>query len=187
MNTPAAQAKYLAPSLGLPAVAVAQPRLLILGSLPGVASLRAQQYYGHPRNGFWPIMQAWLGWASLPSYLERCQALQAQGVVLWDVLKQGVRQGSLDSAIQQQGLMVNDFTELLSAPSLQGLLLNGQKAGQLWQRACRQGLIRPPSTLSLQVLPSTSPAHASLRQADKQAKWLAALPAPLAATGQHGH
>ena len=43
---------------GLPPLVCRHTRLLILGSFPGAASLASQQYYGHPQNQFWRILQA---------------------------------------------------------------------------------------------------------------------------------
>ncbi len=79
----------------------AETRLLILGSLPGDASLKAAQYYAHPRNGFWPLIGGVLGegLAALP-YDERLQRLKARGVGLWDVIASAERSGSLDAAIR---------------------------------------------------------------------------------------
>ena len=80
----------------------ANTQVLILGSLPGAASLAAQQYYAHPRNRFWPLLAAVLKQPDLPAlaYPARLQALLAAGVGLWDVVAQAQRRGSLDANIR---------------------------------------------------------------------------------------
>src|SRR5690606_37900010 len=84
-----------------PPVADARTRLLVLGSLPGRASLAAREYYANPGNGFWRLMGAVTG-VDLPAlpYAARLEALLAHGVGLWDVIAHAERQGSLDSAIR---------------------------------------------------------------------------------------
>lgn len=153
---------------GLPPVVSADTRILILGSFPGAASLAAQQYYAHPRNLLWPILSALTGadLVALP-YAERLPRLLAHGFGLWDVLGACEREGSLDSAIRAPA--ANDFARLHAlCPSLETVGFNGQTSGKFAPRFAAQGY----RTL---VLPSTSPAHASLTYQQKLAHWRALL------------
>jgi TDG/mug DNA glycosylase family protein len=92
-------------------------RVLILGSLPGEASLHLRQYYGNPRNQFWRLIAAMTG-ATLPdAYEDRLAALRDAGIGLWDVVKTASRTGSLDSAIR--GHQPNGLAQLVAdLPSL---------------------------------------------------------------------
>ncbi|KMN31727.1 2-hydroxyacid dehydrogenase [Chromobacterium sp. LK1] len=135
-----------------PPVARADARVLVLGSLPGDASLQAGQYYAHPRNQFWPLLQAITGRPLVElAYAERLDALQGAGVALWDVIASARRRGSLDTSIRDQ--RANDLRELAqSLPRLRAVAFNGataaRAAGQL------DGL-----GLDILALPSSSPAH----------------------------
>ena len=153
---------------GLAPVFGPHTRLLVLGSFPGVASLRAQQYYGHPQNHFWKILGA--VWA-LPlvqmTYPERIAALHAHGLGLWDVYGACEREGSLDANIQSAEL--NDLAWLRSqCPQLQAIAHNG---GESFRHA------RHTATFGLPVvkLPSTSPANASWSLERKRAAWAEVL------------
>ena len=75
-------------------------RVLVLGSMPSVASLDRQEYYGHARNAFWPLMAGLFGFDATAPYEARCLALTSAGVAVWDVLHACVRPGSLDSSIR---------------------------------------------------------------------------------------
>jgi hypoxanthine-DNA glycosylase len=155
-----------------------QPRVLILGSMPGIASLNANRYYAHPRNQFWPMLGALLGFDPQADYARRVQALHQAGIAVWDVLAECERDGSLDSAIDRHSEQPNDIPGLLAAhPSIRTLLLNGQKAAASFRRH-HHGL-----DLDTAILPSTSPAHASMGATEKFAHWHRALRAALAQRG----
>lgn len=152
---------------GLPPLVSAQTRLLILGSFPGVASLAAQQYYGHPQNHFWRILQAI--WPSSPcptgagSYQIRSDWLLARKLGVWDVYAACEREGSLDAAIRKP--LVNDFAGLLQlCPQLEAIAHNG---GESFKHARHTALLGLP----VYKLPSTSPANASWPFERKLAAW----------------
>lgn len=133
----------------------AHTRLLILGSLPGDASLKAAQYYGHPRNAFWRLIGGVIGrdLAALP-YEERLAALKAAGVGLWDVIASAERPGSLDAAIRQPEAA--DLRGLVrTLPDLRAVAFNGGTAARLGR-----AVLADASGVALIDLPSSSPAHA---------------------------
>ncbi|MDI9369388.1 MAG: DNA-deoxyinosine glycosylase [Synergistaceae bacterium] len=143
---------------------------LILGSMPGEASLRAGQYYAHPRNAFWPVMEAVLGVGADLPYEERIAALIDRRVALWDVLASCVRPGSLDSDIVDSTAVPNDLPGFLTEhPLVRTVFFNGTKAEQAWRRHIAPAL--PGSPLRLVRLPSTSPANASYSTERKIEAW----------------
>lgn len=157
---------------GFPPVADAGCRVLILGTMPGTASLRKRQYYGHPRNAFWPIMEALLGIDPSESYEERRRALLDRHIALWDVLESCRRPGSADADIREG--RPNDIAGLLGGCPLIGLVcFNGGGAERLFNRWARPAAGRP-GTRYLR-LPSTSPAFAMPFEA-KLAAWSAVFP-----------
>lgn len=148
-------------------------KVLILGSMPGVASLAAQQYYAHPRNAFWPIMASIAGFDAAAPYAARVEALTRGGFALWDVLQSCVRTGSLDSSIRAGSRVPNDFAAFFSAhPGIRLVCFNGAEAQQSFARHVLPGL--RIDGLRYVRLPSTSPAHA-LPFEHKLAAWRAAL------------
>ena len=156
------------------AVSGAQPKVLVLGSIPGVASLSAMQYYAHPRNAFWPIMAAFFGFAPELDYSERLRALTAADVALWDVLHRCERPGSLDSAIDNSTIHVNPIDRWVQQhASVRGILLNGGKAASELRKAFPALLTSP--VLQVLPLPSTSPAYAAMPLAAKKTHWHQAL------------
>jgi hypoxanthine-DNA glycosylase len=149
---------------GLPPVMDARTRLLVLGSFPGVASLRAQQYYGHPRNHFWPLLSAmWAVDLTAMPYDARLAAFRERGLGLWDVYARCRRQGSLDQAIEDAEF--NDFASLRTmAPSLVAVAHNGGESARAMKQLAAMGF-------QVHRLPSSSPANASWSFSRKLAAW----------------
>jgi hypoxanthine-DNA glycosylase len=144
--------------------------VLVLGTMPGVASLAAGEYYAHPRNAFWGIMAALLGFDAAAPYTERATALRDAGIALWDVLDACRRPGSLDTAIEPETIVVNDFAGFFAAnPRIGHVFFNGGKAAELFRRHVGAGV--PPAGVATRQLPSTSPTNARLRFADKLEAW----------------
>jgi double-stranded uracil-DNA glycosylase len=147
---------------GLPAQIPADCRVLVLGSMPGTASLDAARYYAHPRNRFWPLMSRLLGVEMGGDYASRLAQLQASGVGLWDVIGECVRVGSLDAAIERSSVVPNPLPDTLAGlPALRALACNGAEAYRLWQRWIAPSLPSALAGLPVLALPSTSPANAA--------------------------
>ncbi len=162
-------------SESFPPIATPDARLLILGSMPGVASLEAQQYYAHPRNAFWPITGELFGFDPALPYEQRCERLGSAGVAVWDVLKSCRRAGSLDSAIERDSEEPNDFAGFFTKhPMVRLVAFNGQKAESAFRKHVDLNA-ESESRLSFVRLPSTSPAHASLSKQQKLMAWRTGL------------
>ena len=152
----------------LPPVLLSDTRLVVLGSFPGLASLRAQQYYAHPRNQFWPLLSALWGIDLVGlSYERRVAEASARGLGLWDVYASCRRVGSLDSAIRDA--VFNDLASLRQrAPGLRAIAHNGGESARAMHHTQALGI-------AVIRLPSTSPAHASWSFERKLAVWREAL------------
>ncbi len=150
----------------------ADARLLILGSMPGIQSLRQQQYYAHPRNAFWPIMLNLLEQPTTLDYAAKSRCLIEHHIALWDVLQSCIRPGSLDSAIDMKSVAINDFNRFFRQhPHIRAVFFNGQKAEAVFRQRVLPDLDAAFKQLHYQRLPSTSPAHAALSQTEKQRHW----------------
>jgi double-stranded uracil-DNA glycosylase len=156
---------------GLPPIARGDARLLILGSLPGDASLAARRYYAHPTNQFWRLLGAAIGepLAEL-DYDERLARLAARRIALWDVIASASRSGSLDQAIRGAG--ANPLGQLLqSLPGLGAVAFNGATAAAIGRRlvapvAGELVLIDLPSSSAANTRPVAEKAEAWARLAD---------------------
>jgi len=154
--------------VGLAPVITRDTRLLVLGSFPGVASLQAQQYYGHPRNHFWPLLSAlWNVDLMTAGYEERLAEMRRRGLGLWDVYASCRREGSLDQAIEEAE--TNDLASLRAlAPELRLVAHNGGESARVMRHVASLGY-------AVLRLPSTSPANASWSFDRKLSAWRAAF------------
>jgi hypoxanthine-DNA glycosylase len=160
---------------GFPPIERRSARVLVLGSMPGVASLAAGEYYAHPRNLFWRIVGELYGFDPTAPYRRRTQALCLAGVALWDVVASCARPGSLDADIDERSIVVNSFTGFLTAhPHICRVCFNGRKAEAAWRRYVVRELPRARE-LSYELLPSSSPAHAGMSYPRKLRAWRHAL------------
>ncbi|MFW5801176.1 MAG: DNA-deoxyinosine glycosylase [Spirochaeta sp.] len=147
--------------------------VLILGSMPGERSLREQEYYAHPRNLFWPFMYTLFGIEPGAPYQQRLGQLTEHGIGLWDVLKNCIRSGSLDSNIQAGSEFPNDIPAIIAeCTQLSAVCFNGRKAEQSFNRYVLNKLSAESiQRLTFLRLPSTSPANAGLTRESKLSEW----------------
>lgn len=155
---------------GLPPIVGADPTVLVLGNMPSALSLAHGQYYGNPRNAFWRICAVIFGFDPNAPYEQRTAELTRHDIAVWDVLRSCRRDGSLDSAVERDSMVPNEFGAFLTAnPKIDLLLFNGAAAEANYRRLVRDA----PAIPSIR-LPSTSPAH-TMRFADKLARWRTAM------------
>jgi TDG/mug DNA glycosylase family protein len=160
-----ARVQSFAPILGK------HPRILILGSMPGIASLEAVQYYAHPRNVFWPIMAELFSIDAKTDYAQRIAQIIEAPVILWDTLKCCDRPGSLDASIKRDTVEANDIPGLLiEYPGIKAVACNGATSANYFRK-----LVMPQISAEIEIellpMPSTSPANAGMNFTQKLAAW----------------
>ena len=162
---------------GFPPIATPNIHVLILGSMPGVRSLELNQYYGHPRNLFWPLMAELVGVPVVAPYAERLVLLNAAGIGLWDSLKAAERPGSLDASIVRHTEVANDFpTFLAEHRQVRAIVFNGKKSESAFTKHVLQaGHADLFNNIALLPMPSTSPANASISFDEKRQRWAGIL------------
>ncbi|WP_291102432.1 MULTISPECIES: DNA-deoxyinosine glycosylase [unclassified Flavobacterium] len=139
--------------------------VLILGTMPSVQSLELGQYYGNSRNAFWKLLFTIFDEPFSNDYENRKNILLKNKIALWDVLQACVREGSLDSAIEQE--IPNDFNSFLKThPNIRHIYFNGQKAAAYYKQYVKVG-----NGYNLVTLPSTSPANAGKSFEQKLKEW----------------
>lgn len=160
---------------GFAAIAGPNARVLILGTLPGMASLAAGQYYAHPRNAFWGIMGALVGAAPTLPYADRVRRLVANRIALWDVCASAYRSGSLDAAIRSESVRPNDIARFLRHHRVRLICFNGTNAARMFRRLVAPSLGPSSRSVNLLTMPSTSPAYAGMPFTEKLGAWRGAL------------
>jgi hypoxanthine-DNA glycosylase len=157
---------------GLPPIIADRAESMILGNMPSVMSLAAQEYYANPRNVFWRITGEIFGFDASAPYDVRTATLTAHGIAVWDVLRSCRRIGSLDSAVEPDSMVANDFGQLFEVrPSITRVFFNGAAAERNFNR-----MVRVAPDLQYRRLPSTSPAQ-TMRYDEKLAAWREAITA----------
>lgn len=155
-------------------IADASARVLILGSMPGEASLRAGQYYAHPQNNFWRMMAALIPLDPGADYEHRMQALKSAGIAVWDVLHSCERAGSMDANIVKSSQQANDFVTFFSSHrKITHVFFNGGAAEQVYRKTVLPVL--GAQHVEYLRLPSTSPAYAAISFERKLEAWRALL------------
>lgn len=152
---------------GFPPIIAAAPRAMILGSMPSAVSLEKQEYYGFAHNRFWKIMaQAFA--MPIDTYEQKQHIILSHHLILWDVIGECEREGSLDSAIHKE--KINPIDSLVQRyPELSLVICNGRKSYMLYQKHFHH---LPIQSI---YLPSTSNANRSLKEQELFARWLAVL------------
>lgn len=132
------------------------PRVLILGSMPSVASLDAGFYYAHPQNRFFKILSRLSG-CELTDVESKKSVLRKMHIALFDVIASCEREGSLDSSIKN--VIPNDIAEFSRKyPTLKLVITNGGLSKKLFIKYDLQNM---PKGIEIRHLPSTSPANAA--------------------------
>jgi hypoxanthine-DNA glycosylase len=160
---------------GFAPIANRSAHVLVLGSMPSEASLAAGEYYAHPRNHFWRITGEICSFDSSATYTRRKAALKRSRIALWDVVESCSREGSLDSAIDDDSIRVNDFDSFLRAHSaIRRVCFNGRNAESAWRRHVA-GKLPSQRKFDYRLLPSTSPANAGMGYLQKLKTWRSAI------------
>jgi TDG/mug DNA glycosylase family protein len=140
--------------------------------MPSITSLQKQQYYGHHKNAFWPIMGELFNFDYHLNYFERTKILTDHGIAVWDVLQKCQRPGSLDANIALESIQVNNFELLFDQyPLIKRVFFNGGMAESVYKKYILPGLLSRFRYLQYMRLPSTSPANASLSYKEKLEAW----------------
>lgn len=144
--------------------------VLVLGSMPGLASLAAGQYYAHPQNAFWRVISELLEVDPAAPYPARIKALKSARIALWDVLQSCSREGSLDAMIERDAQIANDFQAFFRKHrKIRQVFFNGAKAEACFKRHVLRSIDTGP--FAYVRLPSTSPANASISYEQKLLAW----------------
>ena len=145
------------------------PKILILGTMPGRKSLEMQEYYSHPRNIFWKIIFNLLKVDEKITYSGKIKLIKENRIALWDACYSCTRDGSLDSKIKDE--TPNQILDFLKRyQSIEICIFNGQKAREKYLKHFDY-----IEELEYHCLPSTSPANTGMNFQEKIVKWSHAI------------
>lgn len=131
-------------------------KIIILGSIPSVKSLKNNEYYGNPRNQFWKLIYSIFNEEMENEYSKRIDYILRHKIALWDVISNCFRPGSLDTSIRNAS--INDFETLFKEhPNIKYIFFNGAKAENLFMKNIDRKQIEDKLLFKL---PSSSPARA---------------------------
>jgi len=153
-------------------IADEKAKILILGSIPGKESLTKQQYYAHPKNLFWHFMSGIFSFDFSLSYPDKTEMLKAKYVALWDVIENCKRATSLDSDIKKDSVNTNNFCLFFKKHlHIKNVFFNGKMAEHLYFKRALPFLGKTYPEIQYYLLPSTSPANASIDKKEKFRQW----------------
>jgi len=153
-------------------IADEKAKILILGSIPGKESLAKHQYYAHSKNLFWHFMVEIFNFEFVLSYPEKTEMLRKNHIALWDVIENCKRVTSLDSDIKKDSVKPNNFLLFFKKhPHIKNVFFNGRMAEHLYFKRVLPLLKNRYSEIQYHLLPSTSPANASINKKEKFQQW----------------
>ena len=147
-----------------------ESKILILGSFPSVKSREISFYYGHPMNRFWSILSEVFSKDIGKNIDDRRSFILDVHLALYDVIDSCDIVGSSDTSIKN--VVTTDIFSIIKQSKIEKILLNGKKAGSLFER---YQLSKIPPSITYEVLPSTSPANAVMSKADLLEHWKKSL------------
>lgn len=131
-------------------------RVLILGSMPSVESLKQSFYYANKTNRFWKMLEVIFD-QEADTIEQRLLLLEQNQIALWDVCHSCLRKTSADADIRD--VMPNDIEQLLKEhDSIQKVICNGKTSAAFMKKFYKD--------IPIVVCPSTSAANARYRLND---------------------
>lgn len=142
---------------GFPPLMCHEPRLLILGTIPGEKSISANEYYCDNRNRMWKML-AELATQKLPTnYSEKKVLLEQLHVVLWDYYQSVERTNSTDKGILKG--TPNDIVGFIRKnPTITKIAINGYKKYNMFGEKLQNQF---GQSIKVFRLPETSGSNAS--------------------------
>ena len=133
-----------------------ESQMLILGSLPSIASRKDGFFYAHPQNRFFKVLAGVFNEKEPNTIEERKAFLERNRIALYDVIYECDICGSSDLSIKNVvPIPLGDI--LKSFPNIKRIYTTGKKAKELYDK-----YLFPKVKIEAIGLPSTSPANATM-------------------------